>query len=214
MNIKWPHCRYCGAWTGFYFQAPDVCAFCSSRLDELVREASRPHWDLGFPCRALFEWNIASDPHVRTIVYGLKGASSASSWRVFARALLEDFRLPPATILVPIPSSLSERPAHAHGLACALSELTSVPMADVLRSGPATAVAQKRLRRADRLVRQFHNTEEFCRTYKDVTFVDDVCTTGASLKAAYTALNRPRRARALCLIRRPFVVVEGPTKFA
>jgi predicted amidophosphoribosyltransferase len=149
----------------------------------------------GFQVNALLSWYDSSERALPWLVKSLKGQEDAAVWRQIATLFLQVFGVPQAQALVPVPS------AHSRGLARALSELSGLPIHDVLIATKPSG--QKRLNRGERQRIGFAIQGD-CSKYTSVIVCDDVVTTGATARAAMRALGLPSRSAVWCLVdRRP-----------
>ena len=134
------------------------------------------------------------------MIRSLKGREGLIPWRELSALLLNTFGPLGKSVFVPIPSSGRN---HALGLARALGGWTGYPVSAAL--GVHSSRQQKRLgREARQDIRFEREIWDFCTEYTNVVIVDDVVTTGATARAAYHTLGRPKNCEVWCLLdRRP-----------
>jgi predicted amidophosphoribosyltransferase len=122
------------------------------------------------------------------LVHNLKYRRSRQSARLLGSLMAT--RLPTdATALVPIPRVLARRIAYGidqtAALASVISEISGVPVVNALRS-PAWNPRSAGKGRSRRQVAQFQRRAAVA---SGAVLVDDVCTTGATIFGAFTALE-------------------------
>ncbi|MBX3020416.1 MAG: ComF family protein [Bdellovibrionales bacterium] len=199
-TYRWLACPICNA---IHFRRA-FCADCANHLwqrrEPIVRLTNH------FPIRSLFSWHKDDWPGLRWWIMALKHKEDFAYWKEAAVWMLQTYPFPDRrAVLVPIPSLAGEN--HALGLARALSHYTGWPIDQRLKL--TEQKAQKDLSRKERTLRFFERDidrglDQLCSKYMDTLIIDDVVTTGATAKAAYQALQRPRNTQVWCLLdRRP-----------
>lgn len=186
---------------------PDCAQELYARRDPKVRD------DRKLNVRSLFAWRKDGIFALRWLSASLKHKQNPEPWRELAVWMVDAHRPERAPrVLVPVPGS-SKKGNHALGFARAVSEITGWPVLDALEFARDGGL-QKRLSRLLRQKREFRLTEKtrlegeapesVGTKYTPVVIIDDIVTTGATARAAYHALNRPRNCEVWCILdRRP-----------
>jgi len=183
-----------------------ACGFCFDKLVSL----SQPKWQefdrVPSQMVALYEWRPNESSMLNVFMNHQKKASS----NVLVRKLVGQIltyqvkeKICQTDALVPVPSRLGSHPDHAFRIAEAIAELTSLPIVNPLRS--AAARAQKNLGSAERARIHFEVISEKFAKYHRLTLVDDVVTSGQTMKAMINALSGVQKFQVFCLARRVFV---------
>lgn len=174
-----------------------LCVSCAealwTRIEVTVRE------EAGYSTRSLFAWRREEPLALAWWLHALKRKEHDFFWR---EAALWSLHVHPVSreplTIIPMPSRHLRN--HARGFAQALAVRTGWPMAEPLRE--RTSQVQKQLGREARQARELDAEEGFAA--RRVLLVDDVITTGATLRAAYRALGAPPVTHVWCLAdRRP-----------
>lgn len=154
----------------------------------------------------MYEWAAWSDDTVGVVIHALKSGCREPAWQKLAECwaarTLGETQLSP--VFVPAPSRQGTRD-HARVFAESLAKVWCSRIEDCLL--PTSDRAQKRLEAADRLERKF--TTKYLpvvSSHETLVFVDDVITTGATARAAYSALGRPPEFECWVLANRPKLV--------
>lgn len=135
---------------------------------------------------SLFEWIPDQDRQVSKLMASFKGGKLKTPLKYYACEFLSRRRprLPKGEIiLVPCPG---KRPDHAWALADHFSQILGLKVRDILKK-EENQLAQKRKSRRQRADLRF-----FCHSTvseKHVIFIDDIVTSGATIRAARKAIG-------------------------
>lgn len=176
------HCLHCG---GYSTNDSLFCSVCIKTL--WARHMSVRHGLVDeIPIFALFCWEQDRDRQTSMLVTALKGGVLPSSLEYYAQEFLfrERPHVPSNSIIVPCPGS---RPDHASQLAKKFGDLISIETIDLLCKIKPDEGTQKSKSKEQRSQIKFH-----CKlpvTDRHVIFIDDVVTTGATVRAAKQAIG-------------------------
>lgn len=194
-GFQLPSCFVCSTVTR---RQDRVCSMCwrefRKRLQQeranvkILRHPQVP----GIPVRYLFDWIPDRHPGLSKVLTGLKGGLSGLTWQKLAREFLDhhcgDLHLREACIL-PIPSKKSS-PDHAELWGRTLGQLIQIPFLNPLDHTEIRD--QKALSLQERQSIQF-DLNDASTLGSQVVIVDDILTTGATTRAAISAIGRLAR---------------------
>jgi predicted amidophosphoribosyltransferase len=156
----------------------------------------------------LFDWHRASDKYVSCLIYALKGGGLRAANAMLAAELIRQrVKVGPrgllATQIVPVPGSKSIELDHAGMLGYEIARLLQIPLLSCLAK-EKQADRQHMLSKTARQKIKFSlkQNKRSLLLMKNTIIVDDVVTTGASVLAAYEALNKPDNCEAWAISRR------------
>ncbi len=188
-----------------------LCEYCFQVV--MNRRAIKPNVMLykanAIKTYSLFEWCPNECNALSTLALVLKGKAPEKTWQEYA-ALFVNFRmslanLPDDPIFVPCASSTKSKD-HAWYFARALSELTKSPLMPLLSRGDA-----HHFRKATKADREAHfesrfqfseNITQADYQKRNIIFVDDIITTGTTVKSAYASFQEAESFEAWSLLRR------------
>lgn len=202
---KWGrNCLQCGS-----FRAGDSL-FCQSCERKLIQSAQSKA--MTWPVRegfinglCYFTWIPNKNRPLSLLIEGLKGGRLKKAWQFWATQLVTSFPTDFPTLLqaefqnpviVPGPRPKTQDCDHALVFAQSLGNLTGWKIKDCLQK--ESAQSQKGLGKLERQLIELSSSEIFSDD-QAVIFVDDVVTTGATAKAAYLALGKPKKFFVLAL---------------
>ncbi len=173
-------CGHCGSVVG------PINGLCDSCFEKVLCSISVTNV-VGHPFRvqSLLEWTEDREI-VGNLVRSLKGAQSNFAYSVLAYELASHAELRGVTIVVP-PSKRGDRD-HAWTLGSMLADLSGTELLSPFRVESGTD--QKLLNKLERAALSFTLTEKV--PSSNILFVDDLITTGATARAAWQALGKPK----------------------
>lgn len=193
-------CLYCGS---LFPHSDGLCDSCSKNLwqgtfpDELYHQETS-----NLSVHSLFEWVPGLQEVLSHLVWALKGTEGKELWLSYAEEFWRRYLIsvpekqPRKMLFIPSPSKSGEVD-HAVLFAEALSAFSASSVCRCLRR--SDSCSQKKKTRAQRLRIQMEWAENYTWTrFKEgsaecrIVFVDDVLTTGATARAAWNALGKPR----------------------
>jgi ComF family protein len=183
-GVAWPYCTRCGTTTGQFadHSRANPCPRCNVR-------------NLGVQTMARVG---TYDPPLSVLVRQLKFNNHPELARLLAPFLYQAMALRgrPVDVLIPVPLHWRRKMARGYNqseeLARALAALSAWPMAGVLRRvkrTPEQSHTQSVLQRIENLRGAFACKPTTALSGRHVWLIDDVCTTGATLRAAAIAFR-------------------------
>lgn len=154
----------------------------------------------------LFEWEKSEHNILNQLVYRLKSDCSVRAWYFYTdlmfKKLNAEIDIKNFQAIVPIPGS-NKNSVHSHIFAQALSQLSSIPVLDILQKEMGSQ-QQKRLSARER---KRHNPFSLKQTqleeFTNCLLVDDILTTGTSFQQSNRLLIAPENNTVASLFYRP-----------
>jgi predicted amidophosphoribosyltransferase len=160
-----------------------------------------------FKMTYLYDWIPDQNRPLSLLLEDMKDGNNPMRSEYFGKKLLfeflkfrSDFR---NVVVIPAPSKVQGKKDHAFLLASSLAKTAGWELISPLSR--TNSGAQKNKSKQARGTVQFTNFESFSfHRFKDqpVLFVDDIVTTGATARAAYVALGRPKHFEVLSVAHR------------
>jgi len=164
-----------------------ICRFCARRLEAryLLPEQVRTY-EWGFPLITLFDWadELYALPR---LVMALKEGENASLWFDFAEVLSDQVGCISNPLFIPIPSRLGIKKDHAYLWADALRNRFGGEVSSLLKRADSTQ--QKQKNKWERQKIHFELSGTIGNSFSTVIVVDDLIASGATMKAAISALQ-------------------------
>ncbi len=189
------HCPVCGS------SFPPIEWLCTSCLNQLRQNFLEPSNILRLQfhfrhCR-LMDWTRDNDQFIRWVIQSLKGDYPSPLFFFLANELYSRIKEIPSIIndkpfcFIPCPSKNPLIEDHGFLLSQSFKNLTNFPVKPILKN-PKIEKQQKNKSFLSRKEKKFEKTS-FNPLPKDhlIVFVDDVVTTGSTVKAAHKALDKP-----------------------
>lgn len=182
MNFLGRQCFHCGS---FFSGKSLFCRSCEKRLWDRHQDRHISQLE-DFKMICLFEWIPDEDRQVSKLLATLKGGRIPSAFYFYAKEFISRKKpiLPDGDIvLIPCPG---KRPDHASVLTSVFAEILALPSDDCLEK-EKNQIAQKKKNRKQRA-----NLRFFCHSAmakKHVIFIDDIVTSGATIRAARKAIG-------------------------
>lgn len=199
-QLGWSMCCNCGS---FSVTPNRLCTSCERRYQD--RATPETLYEDEWPTRFLFDWR-EEDESLSRLIQALKGARRNPAWAYWAeqfafhhRPRLEAHRY----VFVGAPRK-DERPDHSEWFAYELARLFQARYVGrpVLKRADHKSVLLLRKQRLD--PRRFVKNTSFQRSAgSTIVLMDDVRTTGATARAVFEALGRPKRFEHWVLAYRP-----------
>lgn len=171
------------------------CTYCEKLLHKSTVNSSDYSSNYPFKLNRLWAWNHKNNQLLKPLIHGLKGGRPFKEYyTLLARKLYlrksDIFDKDTKPLIIPAPSK-DESEDHAGLLARCLSDVSGAPLTQLLNYPQLSIKNQKIKNRSQRHELVFEKVTISNANNKPIIFVDDVVTSGATVQAAYIALNLP-----------------------
>jgi predicted amidophosphoribosyltransferase len=189
-QIECPLCLKCGS---FFITRNYFCETCTD--DFLISQVQIRSENLTTDLKvtSFFSWVKYESDSLSELIYLLKTSSSLAAWNWFVQyfesEICQIVDTKQASILIPIPGL--KRSYHTKNLALEIQNLTGCKSISLLRKSDQK-MAQKTKSALDRNQIQFEICEDFTEelnTISRIYLIDDIVTTGATLRSASSAIK-------------------------
>lgn len=198
-------CRACLNCSSFECKDSLFCENCEKKL-WIRHQGIKKIFVETTPVFYLFDWFPDIDPFLNMLLPALKGSAPKLVYQFYAKrlvGLLPRVCRPEGTVVVPCPSKAKRK--HALYLAEAIALELGLPILDILQfsqlSGEQKGRNRLERKRTQMQLKDFH-------TFKHVIFIDDVVTTGSTLKAARGTFKAVKSFEVFCLAHRRSLAVK------
>lgn len=188
MNIKIRSCINCGS---FLFIKNCLCEYCyRAVVTQFKSQSQSQQLILGHKTRSLLRWNPGESDILSLLIHMLK-RDQFNLWKKLAFDFLRINKILPDTHLVLV-SLKSSSTNHTHAQDWGQSLADQLRCEHIVVLSKVSVEAQKKKSKNERNQVSLKPIVDISRLFnKKVIFVDDVVTTGSTLKAAYEALGSP-----------------------
>ena len=191
-------CAYCG----FFWEPIDIfCNTCWQKLSfQKTKDPAFLAKNVSFKTYSLYAWSFGEEKLLKNLIYSLKGGGLSEVFGYLAYEMSLHFHdsLKPEVFLC----APGKKEDHSESLAKALAGIWKVPYYKIFYK--TKKVRQKNQKRSERAKLAFKvktfNQEILT---KNIVFVDDLQTTGATALAAYQALGKPAYFQSWVLVKKP-----------
>ena len=189
-----------------------ICSYCHKKLQNQflpIRDRIRQQNDNTHI--RLLDWRKDNHSFIGSFIYSLKNQSAGVILSKIALELSYSYiyreeknqigknkaqksSIYSSSVLVPAPPSQNSKKKtdHAFHLAEKLSSVLKIPVQTLNLQNLSVALKQKQMAKTERKKRRFIVQNANLFLDKKIIFIDDVLTTGATARAVYLALNKPK----------------------
>jgi predicted amidophosphoribosyltransferase len=197
--------KCCSICESFCCLKSGLCRVCENYLIHKISQApnNRIYLNEEIEVIYLLTWNQKNNELISRLIHSMKGTQGKSEWIFWAQFLSFEAGAEGDAILIPAPSSQLNLSDHAFLFAESLSQITGLELKRGLIKEPQQS--QKKLNKNERSKIKLQSNLEFSEaeiTERSYIFIDDVCTTGATILAAHEALGKPDNFKAIVLVYR------------
>lgn len=192
-----PQCLRCGS---YRVEAHFLCRACTNFILSYI-QLQQDYLADNLEVISLLRWPQGESDSLSEVVYLLKKQLSARAWDWYAEIFLtelvlqdDSFQNLKSTLFVPVPGSKSQA-WHTKNFANSICKITRGQQLKILKKSLTQAGVtedQKSLNKTQREAVKMHFLEEFTdkiHNYSSIILLDDVITTGATVKACYKTLQ-------------------------